>query len=118
MKLIKSTLSTLFTSAALLGANLAMAENPPTSNFTSMPSTLQAGQTEQNQIAKSVDKVNINTVTAEELKEILVGIGQKKAEAIVKYREEYGPFKALEQLLEVKGFGKATLEKNKERIEI
>lgn len=55
--------------------------------------------------------MNINTATAEEIKHALIGIGSKKAEAIVQYREKFGKFTAAEQLLEVKGIGKATLEK-------
>jgi competence protein ComEA len=45
-----------------------------------------------------------------------VGIGAKKAEAVVQYREKHGAFSAIEQLLEVQGIGKATLEKNRDRI--
>lgn len=62
------------------------------------------------------DKLNINTATAEEIKQVLVGVGSKKAEAIVEYREKFGNFTSAEQLLEVKGIGKATLEKNRDRI--
>ena len=62
------------------------------------------------------DKVNINTATAAEIQKALVGIGAKKAEAVVQYREKHGNFSAVEQLLEVQGIGKATLEKNRDRI--
>ncbi|MFZ7239932.1 helix-hairpin-helix domain-containing protein [Avibacterium avium] len=62
--------------------------------------------------------LNINTATASEIQKALVGIGAKKAEAIVEYREKHGNFIALEQLLEVQGIGKATLEKNKDRIQL
>ncbi|MFZ7164936.1 ComEA family DNA-binding protein [Avibacterium avium] len=62
--------------------------------------------------------LNINTATASEIQKALVGIGAKKAEAIVEYREKHGNFVALEQLLEVQGIGKATLEKNKDRIQL
>ena len=41
---------------------------------------------------------------------------QKKAEAIVQYREKHGNFTSAEQLLEVQGIGKATLERNRDRI--
>lgn len=64
------------------------------------------------------DKININSATADEIKRALVGIGAKKADAIVQYREKHGPFTAVEQLLEVQGIGKATLEKNKDRISL
>lgn len=61
--------------------------------------------------------LNINTATASEIQKALLGIGAKKAEAIVEYREKHGKFTAVEQLLEVQGIGKATLEKNRERID-
>lgn len=53
--------------------------------------------------------VNINTATLEELQTIK-GIGKKKAEAILQYRKEHGPFRTKEDLLEVKGIGKKALE--------
>ncbi|WGL16782.1 ComEA family DNA-binding protein [Microbulbifer bruguierae] len=62
--------------------------------------------------------VNLNTATAEELSEVLVGVGSAKAELIVQYREEHGKFSSVEQLLEVKGIGIATLEKNKDRMQL
>ena len=73
-------------------------------------------QTEQPAAAAVDQKVNINTATAAEIQKTLVGIGAKKAEAVVQYREKHGAFSAVEQLLEVQGIGKATLEKNRDRI--
>lgn len=48
--------------------------------------------------------VNINTATAEELA-TAKGIGDAKAEAIVAYREQNGPFKSVDDLTQVKGIG-------------
>lgn len=62
--------------------------------------------------------VNINTASAEELATMLDGVGEARAELIVKFREEQGPFTSVEQLLEVKGVGTATLEKNREKIQL
>lgn len=61
-------------------------------------------------------QVNINTADADTLSSELSGIGQSKAEAIVAYREQHGPYKQLEDLTNVKGIGIATIEKNKPRI--
>lgn len=57
--------------------------------------------------------VNINTADAKTISDSLNGIGQKKAEAIVKYRTEKGLFKTTEDLLNVGGIGPKTVEKNK-----
>ena len=62
------------------------------------------------------NQVNINTASASELQRALIGIGAKKAQAIVEYRETNGKFAAAEDLLKVKGIGKNTLEKNLSRI--
>lgn len=57
--------------------------------------------------------VNINTADAKTISDSLNGIGQKKAEAIIKYRTEKGPFKVAEDLTNVAGIGPKTVEKNK-----
>jgi competence protein ComEA len=62
------------------------------------------------------EPVNINIASAEELAENLKGVGPKKAMAIVEYREANGPFYTPEELINVKGIGPKTLEKNKENI--
>lgn len=61
--------------------------------------------------------ININTASAAELME-LDGIGEVKAAAIVEYRREHGEFKSVDDLLNVKGIGEKTLEKNRYRITI
>lgn len=60
--------------------------------------------------------VNINTASAEEIATMLNGIGDKKAQDIVEYREANGSFKSLDELTQVKGIGETTVEKNKQRI--
>ncbi|MBF0201547.1 MAG: helix-hairpin-helix domain-containing protein [Desulfamplus sp.] len=65
---------------------------------------------------KVVKKININTASVEELSEGLKGVGVKYAEAIVKYREEFGNFNAPEEIKKVKGIGDKTFEANKDRI--
>lgn len=54
--------------------------------------------------------LNVNTASAEEL-ERLPGIGEKKAAAIVAWREENGAFSSVEMLLNVKGIGEGILKK-------
>lgn len=77
----------------------------------------QSGQAEAVQVA-AVTKVNLNTADAATLERELLGIGQVKAEAIVAYRDEHGAFASVDELLEVKGIGEATLEKNRDKLSI
>lgn len=62
--------------------------------------------------------VSINDADAEELASKLNGVGMKKAEAIVRYREQNGPFTQVEQLQEVPGIGPTLLEKNRTRLKM
>jgi competence protein ComEA len=52
--------------------------------------------------------VNINTATPEEL-ELLPGIGEARARAVVAMRKQRGGFKSVDELTEVKGIGEAAL---------
>ena len=63
------------------------------------------------------EKININTATQEELTS-LSGIGESKAKSIIKYREENGTFKSIEEIKNVTGNGEALFEKFKENITI
>jgi len=63
-------------------------------------------------------KVNINNANAEELDKLLVGIGPEKAESIIIYRKENGNFQTADDLINVKGIGSSTVNKNRERIEL
>ena len=61
------------------------------------------------------NKISINTGSLEEL-ETLPGIGESKAQAIIKYREENGSFKTLEEITNIKGIGTSIFEKFKDYI--
>ncbi|MGF6329471.1 competence protein ComEA [Pseudomonas sp. BS3782 TE3695] len=63
-------------------------------------------------------KVDLNGADAPTLQRELAGIGEAKAKAIVAYRESNGPFSSVDELLEVKGIGKAILDKNREKLEV
>lgn len=60
--------------------------------------------------------VNINSADAATIAQALNGVGEVRAKAIVEWRETYGPFKSLDELLEVKGIGEATVEHNRQAI--
>ena len=64
------------------------------------------------------EPVNINTADAATLAAGLQGIGMSKAEAIVAYRTEHGPFKSVDDLVQVKGVGDKTLETNRTNLTI
>src|SRR5699024_7038458 len=61
--------------------------------------------------------VNINTATKDELMR-LNGVGEKKAETIIEYREENGLFNKKEDLMNIPGIGQKTFENLQEHIEI
>lgn len=61
--------------------------------------------------------VNINKADVADLDE-LDGIGKKKAEAIISYRDAHGEFKALEELQEVPGIGEKLFEKLKDHVSL
>ena len=62
-------------------------------------------------------KVNLNTATEAELQTIS-GIGQKRAQDIIAYREEKGKFQSVDELRNVSGIGQKTLEKLKEHVTV
>jgi len=64
-------------------------------------------------MADEIPEVNINTADRETLAQ-LDGIGEKKAEAIITWREDNGAFVSIEQLAEVNGIGPATIEDNRQ----
>ena len=61
--------------------------------------------------AGDVEKININTATAEQLTQ-LKGIGANHAAGIIAYREKNGPFQKPEDLMQVPRIGRKTFEKN------
>lgn len=61
--------------------------------------------------------VNVNTATQSEL-ETVRGIGPAKARAIVMHREKNGPFKSVDDVAKVKGFGAASLARIKDQITV
>jgi competence protein ComEA len=69
-------------------------------------------------IAAAADAVNINTADAETLMKILKGVGPEKAAAIIEYRQQNGPFKDADQLVQVKGIGKKLVDMNREMITV
>ncbi|MBP5950329.1 ComEA family DNA-binding protein [Pseudomonas iridis] len=63
-------------------------------------------------------KINLNDADSATLQRELSGVGEAKAKAIVAYRETNGPFASVDELLEVKGIGKAILDRNRDKLEV
>jgi len=63
------------------------------------------------------EKININSASFDQLQS-LNGIGQKKAQAIIDYRNEHGSFETIEEIMNVKGIGQGIFDKVKNSIEV
>ncbi len=61
--------------------------------------------------------VDVNSATQSEL-EAVKGIGPAKAKAIIEYREKHGPYQSVDELVAVKGLGKASVDKLRDQLEV
>lgn len=65
----------------------------------------------------SQPKINLNQATKDDLLKIS-GIGDKKADKIIEYRQSHGQFKTIDELKNVDGFGEKTVAKLKEQLAV
>jgi len=98
--------------ALLASTSIAVNAAPAAKSEASVPAVVQAAS------PQVVGKVDLNAADASTLQRELVGIGEVKAKAIVDYRESNGPFASIDELLEVKGIGKAILDRNRDKLQI
>ena len=94
-----SIISTVLAVAVALAAPLSPAVGGP---------ELRGPAQEQNQ--NEPKPIDVNTATAKELQSV-PGIGETLAKRIVEFREEHGPFEKVDDLLNVRGIGVASLDK-------
>ena len=66
----------------------------------------------QAQPVLSANKISLNQASVDQLQQ-LQGVGLKKAQAIVAYRQKQGAFKSIDELQQVRGIGPAIFAKNK-----
>jgi competence protein ComEA len=61
--------------------------------------------------------ININTADRDTLMTIK-GVGEKRAEAIVAFRKEHGPFASVNDLTQVDGIGQSTVDSNRDNLTV
>ncbi|MCZ3622232.1 helix-hairpin-helix domain-containing protein [Lactobacillus mulieris] len=81
------------------------------------PLDTTASQTSSTTSNNSGEKIHLNSATIADLQK-LNGVGQKKAEQIIAYREQNGPFKSVDDLTKVSGIGEKTLAGFKDQLEL
>lgn len=121
---MKRGIKALFITLAIATAGMsfsALAATPvakthATSSAADSTATSASAQTKAKATVKASDEegaqVSINSASAEDLAHAMNGVGLKKAQAIVAYRDEYGPFKTLDDLKQVPGIGSSLVERN------
>jgi competence protein ComEA len=67
--------------------------------------------------AKGASVVNLNTASSAEL-QTLPGIGARTAERILEYRQKNGPFKKIEEIMNVQGIGEKVFLKLKPQLTV
>ncbi len=81
-------------------------------SFAPVHSAFASADTESHAISVETGKININTADAQVMAGAMKGIGLKKAQAIVDYREANGAFINIQDLSSVSGIGEKTVAKN------
>lgn len=68
--------------------------------------------------ASAAERLDINRASADQIAAVMTGVGEKKAQAIIEYRTQHGPFKSVDQLVEVKGLGTTLVDRNRALIQV
>lgn len=109
----------LLIAAALIIASCALLysvlDSPKYNKLEAVPITVET--TENSTSAAHKGKVNINTADVEELSQLEL-IGEKKAQAIIDYREENGAFRTVEEITNVDGISAVILQKNIDKLTV
>ncbi|SDW99081.1 competence protein ComEA [Marininema mesophilum] len=92
-------------------------EEIPTTSGIGAGTSARSGEGGESGAEAKESPIDLNTATVQDL-DSLNGIGPSKAEAIIRYREENGPFTSVDQLTEVSGIGEKTLEQFKDQVRV
>ena len=68
-------------------------------------------------VTASTEVINLNSATAAQIAS-LPGIGVKTAELVVEYRQKNGPFKKIEEIMNVRGIGEKSFLRIKDRLSV
>lgn len=89
----------------------------PTAGMASNAAASSSSSSSSPAASSAAGKVNLNTATAADLQK-LNGIGERKAEQIIAYREQKGGFKSIDELKEVSGIGDKIFDALKDQITV
>ena len=92
-----------------------LAKQPNNNYYLSRPTQQTSSKPVSSSVNQQGDKISLNQANVQQL-QTLIGVGEKKAQAIVEYRQKNGGFKTVDELVNVKGIGPKLLEKNKARL--
>jgi competence protein ComEA len=104
------SVTVLLAALTLCGASPMAAQAPATAKPGKAPKTVAAA-------AVSTEVINLNTATAAQIA-TLPGIGPKTADLIVEYRQKNGPYKKVEEIMNVRGIGEKSFLKLKSRLTV
>ena len=92
-----------------------LAKQPNNNYYLSRPTVAADSKQMSSSVNIQADKISLNKANLQQL-QTLNGVGEKKAQAIVEYRQKNGGFKTVDELMNVKGIGPKLLEKNKAKL--
>jgi competence protein ComEA len=108
----KTSIQKIVTSVIASGVLMFSASAFSAQAKTKAQNTSETQKPAQVQTAEVASVINLNKADVQTLAQ-LNGVGEKKAQAIIAYRESKGGFKSVDELLNVKGIGEKFLEKNR-----
>ena len=110
--MIRALLVTLAVLAALASPLVAQSEAPKPQG-----TRARAAKPAVTATVVSTEVINLNTATPAQIAS-LPGIGPKTADLVVQYRTKNGPFKKIEEIMNVRGIGEKSFLKIKDRLTV